>query len=287
MNAMNETVNQANQANQASKESRELSEKARREEQALPEGSAPLTDEEKAELAENFARVRRQIALAAKEAGRSDLPLLLAATKTVEPRRINYAIRHLGLTDIGENRVQELLEKYPYYDKSARLHFIGTLQKNKVKYIVDKVCLIHSVDSVALGQEIEKQAEKKNVHVDVLLQVNTGREPQKSGFFPEELQEALDAFSAFSRVHVKGLMAVAPICEKNSDYLRYFGETSQIFIDFSAKKRHNIDMSVLSMGMSDSLAPAVASGSTLLRIGSALFGKRDYKKNEPTELSSS
>lgn len=239
-----------------------------------------LSPEEIEELEKNFAKVRAQIALAAREAGRSDEPLLLAATKRVEPRRINYAIRHLGLTDIGENRVQELLEKYPYYDKSARLHFIGTLQKNKVKYIVDKVCLIHSVDSVALGQEIERQAEKKDVHMDVLLQVNTGREPQKSGFFPEELPQALEAFSSFSRVHVKGLMAVAPVCEKNSDYLHYFGETSQIFIDFSTKKRHNIDMSVLSMGMSDSLAPAVASGSTLLRIGSALFGKRDYGKND-------
>ncbi|MBP3321957.1 MAG: YggS family pyridoxal phosphate-dependent enzyme [Clostridia bacterium] len=267
---MNETVNQPKQT---------LSSEEERPLQGLPSNDEPLTDEEIRELEEHFARVRAQIALAAKEAGRSDAPLLLAATKTVEPRRINYAIRHLGLTDIGENRVQELLEKYPYYDKSARLHFIGTLQKNKVKYIVDKVCLIHSVDSVALGQVIEKQALKKDVHVDVLLQINTGREPQKSGFLPEELPQALEAFSAFSRVHVKGLMAVAPICEKNSDYLRYFGETSQIFIDFSRKKRHNIDMAVLSMGMSDSLAPAVASGSTLLRIGSALFGKRSYAQN--------
>ena len=238
----------------------------------------PLSLQEIAELEERFHKVRTQIALAAKNAGNAPPPLLLAATKTVEPRRINYAIRHLGLTDIGENRVQELLEKYPYYDKSARLHFIGTLQKNKVKYIVDKVALIHSVDSLELGREIERQAEKKNVQVDVLLQVNTGREPQKSGFFPEDLEWALQAFSAFSRVHVKGLMAVAPICEKKSDYLRYFGETSQIFIDFSRKKLHNIDMSVLSMGMSDSIEPAIESGSTLVRIGSALFGKRDYGK---------
>ena len=233
-----------------------------------------ITEKDKELLEEHFKKVREDIDAAAKAAGRSDRPLLLAATKTVEPCRINYAIEHLGLTDIGENRVQELLEKYPYYDKRARIHFIGKLQKNKVKYIIDKVSMIHSADSVSLGEELERQAIKKDVHVDVLLQINTGREPQKSGFLPEELPAALEAYSAFQRVHVKGLMAVAPLCEKKSDYLRYFGETSQNFIDFSRKKLHNIDMSVLSMGMSDSLYEAVFCGSTLVRVGSGLFGKR-------------
>lgn len=235
-----------------------------------------ISENEKKILEERFEAVRAQITEACRQSGRTEEPLLMAATKTVDPQRINYAIEHLGLTDIGENRVQELLEKYPYYNRSARLHFIGKLQKNKVKYIIDKVQLIHSVDSIALGQEIQRQCEKKDLHMDVLLQVNTGREPQKAGFFPEELESALTAFSAFERVHVKGLMAVAPICEKKSDYLHYFGETSQNFIDFSQKKLHNIDMSVLSMGMSGSLFEAVACGSTLVRIGSALFGQRDY-----------
>lgn len=239
-----------------------------------------MTDQEKMLLDEQFKAVRKRIEDACRAAGRTDPPLLLAATKTVTPERINYAIEHLGLTDIGENRVQELLEKYPYYNKSARLHFIGKLQKNKVKYIIDKVEMIHSVDSIALGQEIQRQCEKKDVHMDVLLQVNTGREPQKAGFFPEELAEALTVFSSFERVHVKGLMAVAPVCEKNSDYLHYFGETSQNFIDFSQKKLHNIDMSVLSMGMSGSLFEAIACGSTLVRIGSALFGQRSYEKTD-------
>ena len=238
-----------------------------------------ISEQEKILLEESFKRVRDQIERASVAAGRTDRPLLLAATKTVEPCRINYAVEHLGLTDIGENRVQELLEKYPYYDKRAKLHFIGKLQKNKVKYIIDKVSMIHSADSVSLGEEIQRQAEKRDLHMDVLLQVNTGREPQKSGFFPEELVKALAAYSAFDRVHVKGLMAVAPLCEKKSDYLRYFGETSQNFIDFSGKKLHNIDMSVLSMGMSDSLFEAVYCGSTLVRVGSGLFGKRSVPKD--------
>lgn len=242
-----------------------------------------ITQQDKLILQENFKRVQEEIDLACQKAGRSDRPTLLGATKTVDPCRINYAIEHLGLSDIGENRVQELLEKYPHYSKEARLHFIGKLQKNKVKYIIDKVFMIHSVDSLSLAEEIEKQAAKKELEIDVLLQINTGREAQKSGFFPEELPLALEAFSAFPHIRVKGLMAVAPLCEKKSDYLHYFGETSQNFIDFSQKKLHNIDMSVLSMGMSDSLFEAVSCGSTLVRVGSGLFGKRDYGENKNTE----
>ena len=229
------------------------------------------------DLHKQFEQVHTQIKDACRLAGRGDEPILLAATKTVSAPHINYAIEHLGLCYIGENKVQELLEKYPDINKSAHIHFIGRLQRNKVKYIIDKVEMIHSVDSLPLALEIQRQAEKKDVHMDVLLQVNTGKEAQKGGFLPEELEEALRSISALSRVHVRGLMAVAPICEKKSDYLHYFQETYQNFIDFSQKKLHNISMDILSMGMSDSYTQAIACGSTMIRVGSALFGKRTYQ----------
>ncbi len=238
---------------------------------------------ENRQVAENIESVREKIRLACRACGRNDEPLLLAATKTVSPEQINFAIRECGITDIGENRVQELLEKYPLLDKSARLHFIGRLQRNKVKYIIDKVCLIHSADSLPLIEEIEKQAAKHGLVMDILLEVNAGREEQKGGFFPEELEKVLEEISAFEHVHVCGLMAVTPVCKDDQDISHYFKETSQKFIDISQKKLHNIDMNILSMGMSDSMAPAIAGGSTLVRIGSALFGKRLYQNKENQE----
>ena len=229
---------------------------------------------ENQQVKENIAAVRARIRELCAECGRKDLPTLLAATKTVPVEQINFAVRECGITDIGENRVQELLEKYPALDKSVRLHFIGRLQTNKVKYIIDKVCLIHSVDRLPLVAEIEKQAAKRGIVTDVLLEVNTGREEQKGGFFPEELDAVLPQLAAFPHVRVRGLMAVAPVCEKKEDICRYFEETYQKFVDISGKKLHNIDMSILSMGMSDSYGEAILAGSTLVRIGSAIFGRR-------------
>ena len=232
---------------------------------------------ENAAVAENIGAVRMKIDAFCREAGRTDRPLLLAATKTVPVEQINFAVRQCRITDVGENKVQELLEKYDALDRSVRLHFIGRLQKNKVKYIVGKVCLIHSVDSVRLLAEIERQSAKKEVVSDVLLEVNTGREPQKGGFFPEQLDEALQAAGDFPHVRVKGLMAVAPVCEKSEDIYNYFEETYQKFIDISGKKLHNVSMEILSMGMTDSFGEAIRAGSTLVRIGSAIFGKRYYE----------
>ncbi|MBQ9469052.1 MAG: YggS family pyridoxal phosphate-dependent enzyme [Clostridia bacterium] len=227
----------------------------------------------------NIARVREEIARAARAAGRP-APLLLAATKTVPAEQINFAVKECGVTAIGENRVQELLEKYPQLEGGAKLHFIGRLQRNKVKYIADKVDMIESVDSVPLAQEIEKQAKKHNRVIDVLLEVNTGREEQKGGFMPEELESALAEIAPLPHLHVCGLMAVSPVTQKSEEKSRYFEETYQKFIDISAKKLHNIDMNVLSMGMTDSYSEAIAAGSTEVRLGSALFGRRDITPKE-------
>lgn len=229
---------------------------------------------ENSQVKENILAVREKIERTSSACGKKTPPTLLAATKTVPVEQINFAIRECGITVIGENRVQELLEKYDALDHSAELHFIGRLQRNKVKYIIDKVSLIHSVDSIALAKEIEKQASKHDKKMNILLEINSGREAQKGGFLIEEVDEALAEISAFPHVEVRGLMAVAPICSENKEYFNYFSQISKKFIDISDKKLHNIRDGILSMGMTDSLEPAIMAGSTMVRLGSALFGKR-------------
>lgn len=208
---------------------------------------------------------------------------LLAVTKTVPVDVINYAIDELGITAIGENRVQELLSKYDqlHTPKSGKLeiHLIGSLQTNKVKYIIDKVDMIESVDSVKLAAEIDKQAKKHSLVMDVLVEVNIGCEEQKGGVMPDELEAFIDEISVFSGIRIRGLMTIAPKCEEKSDYLKFFEKTYQYFIDISQKKAHNIEgdfFNVLSMGMSQSYKEALAAGSTEVRLGSTLFGERTY-----------
>jgi len=210
---------------------------------------------------------------------------LLAATKTIPPDVINYAVNELGIRDIGENRVQELLDKYDAIQMEAsddsannlNIHFIGALQTNKVKYIVDKVSMIHSLDSYKLAEEIEKQAAKINRIIDVLIEVNIGEEPNKSGVLPDYdiIVKFVSSLEAFSHVNVRGMMTMAPICQNNSEYVKYFKKTYKIFIDIFNKKFHNIDIPILSMGMSDSYIPAIECGSNMIRVGTALFGKRN------------
>ncbi|MBQ4574502.1 MAG: YggS family pyridoxal phosphate-dependent enzyme [Clostridia bacterium] len=202
---------------------------------------------------------------------------LLAATKTVPPEVINYAIDSLGITDIGENRVQELLDKYDaLHLDNARLHFIGSLQTNKVKYIVDKVCMIHSVDSEKLALEIDRQARKHGIIMDVLIEVNIGREENKGGVMPEDVEALADKINELDGLRLCGMMTIAPKCGEKSEYFKYFDKTYQIFIDILQKKLHNINIPVLSMGMSDSYEEAIACGSNMIRVGSSIFGARSY-----------
>lgn len=235
-----------------------------------------MTDERKEKLRENFARVRAEIAARRPEA------ILLAATKTVPTEEINYAIDHLGLTHIGENRVPELLEKYESIHKytpdgkPVQIHFIGHLQTNKVKYIIDKVDVIQSLDRLSLAEEIQRQAEKHQRTVDVFVEVNIGREEAKSGVDPAEVGAFLDQLTAFSRIRVRGMMTMAPKCASFEEYSKYFAEMRQIFIDNSEKNVHNRLEACLSMGMSDSYAAALSAGSDMIRVGSTLFGARIY-----------
>ena len=228
-------------------------------------------------IAENLAQVQANIARAAEKAGRDpgDI-LLIGATKMNDADRVREAIR-AGLPACGENRVQELLEKNEQgaYE-GARLHFIGSLQKNKVKYLVGLVELIHSVDSVELMREINKQALKRGITQDILLEVNTGGEDSKSGFAPEKLPEMLAAAAEFPAVSVRGLMTIPPICQRPEENLPYFQLLRQLFIDNGEKKYDNVRMDFMSMGMSGDYEAAIACGANMVRVGTAIFGHRVY-----------
>lgn len=228
-------------------------------------------------IAENVAAVKENIAAAALRCGRSpDEIKLVAATKMNDAGRVRQAIA-AGVDICGENRVQELQEKYALgaYE-GCPLHFIGHLQKNKVKYIVGKVGLIHSVDSVALASEINKRAAALGIVQDILLEVNIGAEPAKSGFAPGELSCALDAMAGFGSIRVLGLMAIPPICEKSEENRVYFRRMKQLFIDIGQKKYDNVLMQLLSMGMSADYEVAVEEGANLVRVGTGIFGARNY-----------
>ena len=225
----------------------------------------------------NYKLINERIAEAAQKVGKSrDDITFLAATKTVEPEIINHAI-NLGLDHIGENKVQELLSKYDSYNlENCSLQFIGHLQTNKVRQIVDKVDLIQSVDSVKLANEIAKQSVKLNKTTDILVEVNIGREENKSGVYPENLEELLCEISEIEGVSVKGLMTIPPICDNKHKISKYFNNMHNIFIDISQKKLDNISMTILSMGMSADYYEAILEGANMVRIGSSLFGARDY-----------
>ena len=225
----------------------------------------------------NYKLINERIAEAAEKSGRRREDItLLAATKTVDAQTINHAIS-LGLDHIGENRVQELLSKYEQYDlEHCSLQFIGHLQTNKVRQIVDKVDLIQSVDSFKLAKEISNQSLKRDKVTDILVEVNIGREENKSGVFEENLEELLCQISELKGISVKGLMTIPPICENEHKILKYFNNMHKLFIDISQKKLDNVNMTILSMGMSADYYEAILEGANMVRVGSALFGARNY-----------
>ena len=228
-------------------------------------------------IADNLARVRENIARAAQKAGRDPGDILLVgASKMNDAARVREAIA-AGLPACGENRVQELLEKNAQgaYE-GAELHFIGTLQRNKVKYLVGLVKLIHSVDSVELMREIDRQARKRGLVQDILLEVNAAGEASKSGFAPEALPEMLAAASEFPGLRVRGLMTIPPICSTGMENLPYFLLLNKLFIDNGEKKYDNVRMDFLSMGMSGDYEAAISCGANMVRVGTAIFGPRAY-----------
>ncbi len=227
----------------------------------------------------NYKFIEERIFEAALKSGRKREDItFLAATKTVDVEVINYAVS-LGLKYIGENKVQELLSKYDNYDlDNASLQFIGHLQTNKVRQIVGKVDLIQSVDSVKLAKEISKQSIKNNINTDVLIEVNIGEEESKSGVKADKLYELIDEIKDFENISIKGLMCIPPICDSPQKNLKFFDKMNNIFIDISGKNIDNISMDILSMGMSADYYEAILCGANMVRIGSSLFGARDYSK---------
>ena len=223
----------------------------------------------------NLKSVTERLEKAIERSGRKrEDVILLAATKTVDAKTINYAISK-GIDYIGENKVQELLSKDGEINGAHR-HFIGHLQTNKVKDIIDKVELIQSVDSIKLAKEISKQAAKQNITMDILLEVNIGGEESKWGFEPENLLCNIKEISRFDNLRIKGLMAIPPICENMEQNRKYFKKMYKLFIDIGAEKIDNSSMEILSMGMSDDFDIAVEEGANLIRLGTALFGRRIY-----------
>lgn len=226
-------------------------------------------------LEHNLASVRERIREAAEESGRApDDVLLIAAVKYAEPEELAYLCGELGVRDIGENRVQQLLAHCEEVDlQNVNLHFIGTLQTNKVKYIIDKVSMIHSLDSLKLAAEIDRQAKKHGRVMDVLVEVNSGEEENKSGLFPSEVEAFCLSLGQFSNLRHRGFMTMAPKCEKKEDYCKFFSQTYEQVLDIWTKKLHNIDRPILSMGMSESFEEAIACGSDMVRVGRCLFAK--------------
>ena len=224
---------------------------------------------------ENYSRIKEEIFAAAQKSGRKPQDItLLAATKTVDVEIINHAIKN-GIDYIGENRVQELTAKNDFY-LPVHKHFIGHLQTNKVKYIIDKVELIESVDSLRLAKEISKEAVKRGKVMDILLEINIGNEESKSGFRAEEVIDSAKEISKLVGVRIQGIMAIPPICEDEQILRGYFKKMSKLFVDIGNEKIDNSSMKILSMGMSDDFAVAIEEGANLVRIGTALFGRRNY-----------
>lgn len=229
-------------------------------------------------IAENIAKIRENMVRAALAAGRRPEEILLcAATKMNDAARVREAVT-AGVDCCGENRVQELTQKLSEhaYD-GAPVHFIGHLQTNKVKQVVGKVALIQSVDRLELLRCIEHEAEKQGILQDILLEVNVAAEESKSGFTPELAPEIAAQMVEYPHCRLRGLMAIPPISEKSGDNCRYFEKIHTIAVDITAKKYDNVCMHCLSMGMSEDYADAIACGSTMIRVGTAIFGARIYK----------
>ncbi len=228
------------------------------------------------DTAQNVCETFEKIASAAKKAGRDPSEIrLMAVTKTVAPEKINEAIE-AGCDLLGENKVQELLEKYEHYDKRAEIHFIGKLQTNKVKYIVDKVSMIESVDSIKLAEEIEKRCSKIDKVMDILLEVNIADEENKSGFSANEILEISEKIKDFSHLRLRGLMTIGRFGAEIEETRQYFEKMRHLLVDIKGKNIDNIYINILSMGMSADFEIAVSEGATTVRVGRGLFGARKY-----------
>lgn len=238
-----------------------------------------MTQEQVKQLEENVKNVREHMQKACEKAGKDMKDVMLvAATKMNDAEKVAAAMQ-FDIDAAGENKVQELLDKYEKHAYDGKpLHFIGTLQTNKVKYLMGKVSLIHSVSSVKLAKTIGKEALKNGIVQDILIEVNVGGEGSKSGVFVNEIYDAMEEISQIEGIHVRGLMTIPPRSTYEGENNVYFHKMYELFVDISTKKYDNVDMDYLSMGMSDDYEEAIACGANIVRVGTAIFGARDYSQ---------
>ena len=225
---------------------------------------------------ENLAQVRENIKRACEKTGRNPEQVTLISVSKTKPVSMLEEAYAAGSRDFGENKVQEIMDKYPQLPEDIRWHMIGHLQRNKVKYIIDKVSLIHSVDSLRLAQEISSQAEKKQVEIDILVEVNVAGEESKFGISREETLKLIAEISILPHIHVQGLMTIAPFVTNPEDNREYFRQIRELAVDIRRKNIDNVNMSVLSMGMTGEYMVAIEEGATMVRVGTGIFGERNY-----------
>jgi len=227
-------------------------------------------------LKENYANVLKNVHNACERAGRKTDDVTLIAVSKTKPVEMLQEIYDCGCRDFGENKVQEIMDKYDKLPNDIRWHMIGHLQTNKVKYIVDKVYMIHSVDSIKLAKEISKEAVKKNVTVKVLLEVNVAKEETKFGLLTEEVLDFYKEVIDLPGLKVCGLMTIAPYVENSEENRQHFVNLKQLMVDIESEKTDNISVGELSMGMTGDYEVAIEEGATYVRVGTGIFGERNY-----------
>ena len=228
-------------------------------------------------LVKNLQKVEQNIQEACKKANRMRDEVTLIAVSKTKPVEMLKEVYDLGIRHFGENKVQELIEKYPQIPSDMNWHMIGHLQRNKVKQVIDKSILIHSVDSIRLAEAIELEASKKNMVVNILLEVNVAEEESKFGMKIEEVLPAVQLISTFSHVKIKGLMTIAPFVENAEDNRPVFARLKKLSVDIASKNIDNVNVDILSMGMTNDYQVAIEEGATMIRVGTGIFGEREYR----------
>lgn len=228
------------------------------------------------DVKENYKAVEEKVQKACQKAGRDRSEVTLIAVSKTKPAGLIEELLPLGVKDFGENKVQELTSKYEELPKDLHWHLIGHLQRNKVKYIIDKACLIHSVDSLRLAETIHHEAEKKGLVMPVLIEVNVAREESKFGVSVEETLPLIQEVAKLQNIAIKGLMTIAPYVEDPEDNREIFRKLKNLSVDIKGENMNNVTMDVLSMGMTGDYEVAIEEGATLVRVGTGIFGERNY-----------
>lgn len=227
-------------------------------------------------LKENLADVERRVQEACNRSGRNRSEVTLIAVSKTKPVEMIEEVLETGTLDFGENKPQELKEKYEVLPKNIRWHMIGHLQRNKIKYIIDKACMIHSVDSERLAEAIHEEAAKRGIVMPVLVEVNIAEEESKFGLKEDEVLPFIEKISKLEHIHVEGLMTIAPFVENAEDNRKYFRKLRKLSVDINSKNIDNVSMCSLSMGMTGDYEVAIEEGATMVRVGTGIFGNRNY-----------